>query len=100
MDPLPRIGKITGHEELAHTGAPRASGTGSAFADTLKKAVNDVAELQHESETAQTAYAQHAEVDLHDVLIKVEEAEIAFKTMMEIRNKLVDAYKEVMRMGG
>ena len=100
MDPLPRIGKIAGLEEIPNSGASRASGDGSAFADTLKEAVNDVAALQHESEAAQTAYARHAEVDLHDVLIKVEEAEIAFKTMMEIRNKLVDAYKEVMRMGG
>ena len=100
MDPLPTIGKVTGLEELSQPTVERSTGNGSAFAETLKEAVRDVDALQHESESAQLAFARHADVDLHDVLIKIEEAEVAFKTMMEIRNKLVDAYREVMRMGG
>ena len=100
MEAIPKIGKIAGLEEIARTSASRASDGGSAFADTLKNAVEDVAALQRESDAAQTAYAHQADVDLHDVLIKVEEAEIAFKTMMEVRNKLVSAYQDILRMGG
>lgn len=100
MDSIPEIGKVTGFEELASSGVERSSGSASAFAERLKEAVRSVDGLQQESEAAQVAYARGADIDLHDVLIKIEEAEVAFKTMMEIRNKLVDAYREVMRMGG
>ena len=71
-----------------------------AFADTLKDAILTVDRLQKESETAQVDYLRNEPIDLHEVLIKIEEAEIAFKTMMEIRNKLVESYREIMRMGG
>jgi flagellar hook-basal body complex protein FliE len=99
MDPIPQIGRLTGLEELARADGPRPRDGVSDFADTLKEAVLAVDELQKDSESAQLAFARNEDVDLHDVLIKVEEAEIAFKAMMEIRNKLVDAYKEIMRMG-
>ena len=72
---------------------------GANFGTALKEAIGSVDRLQKQSEAAQTAYARGEPVDLHDVLIKIEEAELAFKTMVEVRNKLVDAYREIMRMG-
>jgi flagellar hook-basal body complex protein FliE len=79
--------------------APRSrSGPASQFAETLEQAIRTVDRLQKESEATQSAYARGEDVGLHEVLIKIEQAEIAFKTMMEVRNKLVDAYREVMRI--
>jgi len=97
IDPagIPKIGPVGGAEEIAR---PRP-GAGAQFGEALADAIKSVDGLQKQSETAQTAYAKGADVDLHDVLIKVEEAELAFKTMMEVRNKLLDAYREVMRIG-
>jgi flagellar hook-basal body complex protein FliE len=80
------------------SGSARAPGRGG-FAEMLHEAIDAVDRLQHDSAAAQAAYARGEPVDLHDVLIRIEEAELAFKTMMEIRNKLVEAYREVMRMG-
>ena len=95
---IDKVGGIGAVRPLGEdTRRPPAAGTG--FADTLERAIVAVDDLQHESEAAQLAFARNEEVDLHDVLIKVEEAEVAFKTMMEIRNKLIEAYREVMRMG-
>ena len=71
MDPLPTIGKVTGFEELSQPTTERPGGNGSAFAETLKEAVLDVDALQHESESAQLSFARQADVDLHDVLIKI-----------------------------
>ncbi len=96
MSVIDGIGKIGGFEELP--GARTGRGAGAAFADALEQAIRDVDRLQKDSEAAQAAFASGEEIDLHDVLIKIEEAELAFKTMMEVRNKLVDAYREVMRM--
>ncbi len=103
MDPLstiPRIGPITGPGGAERPASPGKAADGApSFTDALRDAIRSVDGLQRESETAQASFARGEDVDLHDVLIKIEEAEVAFKTMMEVRNKLVDAYREVMRMG-
>jgi flagellar hook-basal body complex protein FliE len=103
MDPLsmiPKIGPITGPVGVERPASPGKAADGSpSFGDTLKDAIRSVDRLQQESEVAQASFARGEDVDLHDVLIKIEEAEVSFKTMMEVRNKLVDAYREIMRMG-
>ena len=100
MDPIQNIGKIGGLEEIPSAPSGRGpSDSGSVFAETLKDAILSVDRLQKESESAQASFARGEEIDLHDVLIKIEEAEVAFKTMMEVRNKLVDAYREIMQLG-
>jgi flagellar hook-basal body complex protein FliE len=97
MDTIPKIeglNRIHGFDpELAPHRAQK-----SGFSEALENAIRTVDRLQHESEAAQQAYARHEPIDLHDVLIKIEEAEVAFKTMMEVRNKLLDAYTEILRM--
>lgn len=102
VEQIPTIGKLRGIEELkpATDKLPfdRAQG-GSGFTDALKEAIETVDGLQKQSEAAQASFARGDQVDLHDVLIRIEEAEIAFKAMMEVRTKLVQAYQDVMRMG-
>ena len=96
---IPKIGPIKGLEELQQAVRPNSTRiSGSAFADSLKEAINKVDHLQKETDVTQAAYARGADVDLHEVLIQVEEAELAFKTMMEVKNKQVEAYQEIMRM--
>ena len=97
-----RIGDATGLSELGSLDGSKTGRTNGAskFASALGDAVQQVEELQDRSEAAQVAFAEGAPVELHDVLIQVEEAEVAFKTMMEVRTKLLRAYDEVMRMGG
>ena len=96
---IPEIGPIKGLEELQKAIQPKPVRiSGSAFADNLKEAINKVDNLQKETDITQAAYARGEDIDLHEVLIKVEEAELAFKTMMEVKNKLVEAYQEIMRM--
>ena len=100
MSEIGPIGPVGGLSEITpRDGASRASGAAPSFGQALKDAIASVDHLQRDSEAAQASFARGEEVDLHDVLIRIEEAEVAFKTMMEVRNKLVDAYKEIMRMG-
>ena len=98
MNPIGRVGGVEGISGA--TGVPEIGRrTATDFTDVLRDAVSSVDKLQKESEAAQVAHASGQPVELHEVLIKIEEAEIAFKMMMEVRNKLVEAYREVMRMG-
>lgn len=95
---IPKIGIVGGVGGVeSHRGGGATPDAGAAFGRTLRDALESVDRLQKESESAQVAFARGENVDLHDVLIKIEEAEVAFKTLMEVRNKLVDAYREVMR---
>jgi flagellar hook-basal body complex protein FliE len=99
MSDFMKIGQIGGAQEIPGVSPGRNSrGAGELFTDSLKNAIQKVDGLQRESDAAQSAYALGENVELHDVLIKLEEAEVAFKTMMEVRNKLVEAYQEIMKM--
>lgn len=98
MDAIDKIG-VPSEFEVPGLGSKATSDAGArGFAEALEQAVDSVDQMQKESEAAQQAYANHEPVELHEVLIKIEEAEVAFKTMMEVRNKLVESYREIMRM--
>lgn len=69
-----------------------------SFESTLKKFVNDVNTLQNEASISIDKLAKGEVTDVHDVMIAVEEANTAMEFMLEIRNKIVEAYQEIMRM--
>jgi flagellar hook-basal body complex protein FliE len=71
---------------------------GPSFADTLKAACGDVNQLQLDHQKQVERLLSGEDVDLHQVMISSEEATVAFDLMMEIRNKLIDAYQEIQRM--
>jgi len=60
--------------------------------------VNSVNDLQFDAAKAQELLATGDAADLHQVMIAAEEAGIALDLLLEIRNKLVDAYKTLMQM--
>jgi flagellar hook-basal body complex protein FliE len=72
--------------------------THATFGETLKQAVNDVSALQSEAGKAVERMVAGEAVDLHEVMIAVEKAKTSFELLMEIRNKTLDMYREIMRM--
>lgn len=71
---------------------------GTSFGDYLKDAINQVNDLQLESENLTNAFAAGATDNIHQVLIAAEKADVALQFTMQVRNKLLDAYNEIMRM--
>lgn len=69
-----------------------------SFGDTLSKAVKDVNSLQMEANKAVDQMIEGQDVDLHDVMIAAEKAKTSFDLLMEIRNKAISAYQELMRI--
>lgn len=91
--------RIRGLEEIPGRGTDGARPSdGAEFGNLLRDAIERVDALQKDGEAATMQFVRGEDVDLHEVLIKVEEADLAFKTMMEVRNKLLQAYQEIMRM--
>ncbi len=74
-----------------------ASSGGDAFASHLKSALNEVNELQVDSEQAISDLATGQVKDLHQAALAIGKAETSMKLMLEIRNKALSAYKEIGR---
>jgi len=70
---------------------------GEAFADHLKSALNEVNELQETGEEAAADIATGQVKDLHQAALAIGKAETSMKLMLEIRNKALNAYKEIGR---
>jgi flagellar hook-basal body complex protein FliE len=83
-------------------GAPETPAMGaqpSDFANLLKSSVDHIATMQSEATALANAYeAGDKSVDLTRVMLEVQKAGLAFHAMTEVRNKLVDAYTQVMNM--
>jgi flagellar hook-basal body complex protein FliE len=79
--------------------APAAAAQPSDFANLMKNSVDHVAGMQNQATALADAYeAGDKSVDLTKVMLEVQKASLAFRAMTEVRNKLVDAYQQVMNM--
>ena len=76
--------------------APEAPGQAS-FAKDLSSAVGELDKIQLDADKQSNLVAQGAG-NLHEVAISLEKADVAMRLAMKVRNKVVDAYNEIMRM--
>lgn len=72
--------------------------SGGGFKQEISNFINDVNDLQLKAGESIENFARGEVENVHEVMIAMSKAEVSFKFMMETRNKLVDAYKEVMKM--
>ncbi len=71
--------------------------SGEAFAQHLKSAIGEVNDMQKTSEVAIADMATGQVKDLHQAALAISKAETSMKLMLEIRNKALNAYKELGR---
>ena len=69
-----------------------------AFGDTLAEAIEKVSEAQKQAEDAVQGLAEGDGTDIHTAMLAMQKADVSFQMMMQVRNKLISAYEEVMRM--
>lgn|SRR5574337_249816 len=70
----------------------------SSFAGVLQEAVAQTSQLQHEADALAEQVAKGRSGDLAATMIAIEKAQISFQLMLQVRNKVVEAYQEIMRM--
>ncbi|MGQ9652884.1 MAG: flagellar hook-basal body complex protein FliE [Thermodesulfobacteriota bacterium] len=79
--------------------ARSAGGEGDVtFQKVFQEALEEVNSLQHQANQAIKELAVGNGQDLHKTMIMLEKADLSFRLMMQVRNKLLDAYQEIMRM--
>jgi flagellar hook-basal body complex protein FliE len=69
-----------------------------SFSNVLNEIVSDVDRLQKTAESTTDKLLTGDLQDVHQVVVAMEEAQTSFKLLMEVRNKMVEAYKEVLKM--
>ncbi|MDB4880621.1 MAG: Flagellar hook-basal body complex protein fliE [Gemmatimonadetes bacterium] len=75
---------------------PKGSDDGTSFGDTLTRAVNGVSDAQDTSSELTGRFLRGENVELHQVMAAGEEAGIALEMMIEIRNKVTEAYRTLV----
>ena len=71
---------------------------GQSFADNLKKAISTVNDYQVKADQAVTDLAVGRNNRIHETMMAAQEAELSLKMLLQVRNKALEAYREIMRM--
>ena len=69
-----------------------------SFANTLKTAVGAVNDLQKSSDIQMQKLATGQSTNIHGVMIAADKADIALRLLVQVRNKMIEAYQDVMKM--
>ncbi len=86
--------------EVAQVGSSGTTGTAGSpgFMDSLKSAIGNVNDAQMEASRAVGALMTGDTQDIHRTMVALQQADVSFQLMMQVRNKLVAAYEEIQRM--
>ncbi len=78
--------------------ATGATSGGAAFQSLFSDAINKVESFQQNAQASVDRFLNGEGEELHTVAIKSQQADLSFQLFMQVRNKIVSAYQEVMRM--
>jgi flagellar hook-basal body complex protein FliE len=85
-------------EKLQSSNKSNAVQTGESFADNLKAAINTVDKLQKDADTQMQNLATGRSQNIHETMIAAEKADLALRLMVQVRNKVIEAYQDIMKM--
>jgi len=95
MDPIHSVTKVPA---LKPEVSSREGVQGKGFAETLKNFYEQVNRQILESNVQTEEFAVGKDYDLHEIIIASEKADLSFRLLTQVRNKLLEAYQEIMRM--
>ena len=94
---IQNVGQISTNDLFQSKNRNSAKVEGSSFGDILKKSIGEVNDMQKAGEKAMEDMATGQVKDLHQAAIAIDKAEMSMKLMLEVRNKAINAYKEILR---
>lgn len=97
---FPSVNQMYTNNKLSATARPSITPfeAQKSFASVLKETLNNVNKAQLQSDAMTEKLARGENVDLHQVMIASQKASITLQATLEVRNKVVEAYQEMMRM--
>jgi flagellar hook-basal body complex protein FliE len=94
----PEVMPLKPTETAAPTQISSTQPAGDSFASLLGKMVTDASAQQNDALQSVRAVQGGQNVPLHQAVIGMEEANVSFQLMVEVRNRLLESYQEIMRM--
>ena len=79
-------------------GSVSGSTKGSSFADTIKDSLNKVNDLQSDKESMIKSFASGEQQNVHELMISLQKAGMAMRMTSAVRNKVLEGYKELVKM--
>ena len=76
----------------------KTENTAKGFTEALKSVIEETNKMQVNADSAVQKLNTGESKNLHEVMITMEKADISMRLLVQMRNKVVDAYKEIMRM--
>jgi flagellar hook-basal body complex protein FliE len=85
--------------QAGHKSPQPSESTGADFGELLKQSIDHVNSAQKEASELRSAFERgEGDMDLAQVMIAAQKSSLSFEAMVQVRNKLVEAYKDVMNM--
>jgi flagellar hook-basal body complex protein FliE len=78
--------------------AANAAGQPGEFQNTLSSAIDSIESLQNSAASSVQQFLTGQNEELHTTILATQKAELAFELGLQVRNKVVDAYQEIMKM--
>ena len=97
MEPI-IVNPITSDIPLSLGSRPAGAESGTGFGALLKDAISTVNDLSQQSSREVEKIMTGETDDLHTAVIAMQRADVSFQMMMQVRNKIVQAYQEILRM--
>jgi flagellar hook-basal body complex protein FliE len=84
------------HVPVSNNGNVKQKGS-AEFAKVMKGAINNVDKMEREANRSIVGLLQ-GKADIHETMVAIQKADISMRLLLTIRNKVIDAYREIMRM--
>ncbi len=96
---LAEMRRLTAAAQSGPVETDKAQGAGADFSALLKQSIDQVNETQQAASKLSAAFSSgDPGVDVTEVMVALQKAGVAFQAMTEVRNRLVNAYKDIMSM--
>lgn len=92
------ITQVKGPSQSGESSATGAT-AGTSFTEKLREVVQSTNELPQQGEKVAQEYADGKQNDLHGTMVSMAQADISLRMVANVRNRAIEAYREIMRMG-
>jgi flagellar hook-basal body complex protein FliE len=95
---IPPMAGATGEFPSVIANALPTGASGDSFVASLKDALAKINEAQSQADVSVQSLLTGQSTNLHETMIALQKADVSFQLMLQVRNKIVGAYEEIMRM--
>jgi len=94
---MDNIKPISGLKQISNVSGKQNTGEDIGFADKLRSAIAQTNQSQVEADRS-IEEVVYGTMGIHEGMLKIQEADISLRLLLQVRNKVMDAYKEIIHM--